>query len=71
MSVYDILACPTCKVRVERHPDLLLCTSCGQQYPIIEGVPVMFPDGSVPEIVHEAELDTRDSYNPSRSALAR
>ena len=64
MSLYDILACPNCLVRVERRGDALRCTACGRQYPIVRGVPVMFPDGSVPEIHHEQELVVRDAYLP-------
>lgn len=64
MSLYDILACPNCKTPVEREEDSLRCTSCGQRYPIVNGTPVMMPDGSVPEIQHEAELTTRDTYMP-------
>ena len=64
MDLFDILACPNCKVAVTRDGDQLTCASCTQSYPIIDGVPVMFPDGSVPDIQHEAELHTRDSYDP-------
>jgi len=27
-------------------------------FPIVDGVPVIFPDGANPEISHEAELNT-------------
>ena len=64
MSLFDILACPTCRVSVERHPDAVICTSCGQHYPVVDGLPVMFPDGSIPEVLHEAELDVRTESNP-------
>lgn len=64
MSLYDILACPNCKVPVQREAEFLCCTACAQHYPIINGVPVLMPDGSVPEVVHEAELITRDAYLP-------
>lgn len=64
MDLFSILACPNCKVAVERGDNQLICTSCTQTFPIIDGVPVMFPDGSVPDIQHEAELHTRDSYDP-------
>lgn len=63
-SLYDILACPNCKTAVDRVGDALRCDACGQHYPIVNGVPVLMPDGSVPEIKHEAELTTRDSYLP-------
>ena len=64
MNLFEILACPTCKVRVTLQGNVLKCEQCGLSFPIVNGVPVMFPDGSIPEIQHEAELDTRDSYGP-------
>lgn len=64
MSLYDILACPTCKVHVARRGDALTCGQCGRSYPIVNGVPVMMPDGSIPSVQHEAELEVRDSYVP-------
>ncbi len=64
MSLYDILACPTCKVHLERFQSSLNCPQCGMKYPIVNGVPAIFPDGSVPEIDHEAELAVRDEYMP-------
>ncbi|MGI9605169.1 MAG: methyltransferase domain-containing protein [Acidimicrobiales bacterium] len=64
MSVFDILACPTCRVPVSRDPDGLHCGNCGQKYPVLNGVPIMLPDGSVPEILHQAEFERRDTYEP-------
>ncbi len=64
MSLYDLLACPTCKVHVERHGASLTCPQCGTTFPVVEGVPIMFADGSNPAIEHEAELHTFPKYNP-------
>ncbi len=64
MSLFDILACPICQVGVTRHADHLDCPTCARRFPIVHGVPIMFPDGSLPAIQHESELETRDSYNP-------
>ena len=64
MSLYDILACPTCKVRVLKENETLRCPQCGQVYPVIDNVPVMFPDGRIPEIKHESELTVRQTYDP-------
>lgn len=37
-----ILACPVCKVHVERDPDgFLRCPACGRRYPVRDGIPVM------------------------------
>lgn len=60
----DLLACPVCKGDVVRNGDRLLCGACPKAYPIVNGVPVMFPDGGVPTITHESELITADTYFP-------
>jgi SAM-dependent methyltransferase len=41
-----------------------VCDSCRQKYPIINGVPIVFPDGRIPDVQHEAELPTNSTYNP-------
>jgi uncharacterized protein YbaR (Trm112 family)/SAM-dependent methyltransferase len=63
-SLYDILACPICRVRLVRQADTLVCTKCQQGYPVINNVPVIFPQGGVPCVQHESELLTRSTYNP-------
>ena len=63
-NLYDLLACPVCKGDVQRDGDRLRCPACPRSYPIVNGVPVMFPDGSVPEIRHEQEVSTVGSYFP-------
>jgi len=64
MSLFDILACPNCKIHIKQQEDSLKCEKCGLSFPIINGIPVMFPDGSVPVIQHEADLQINESYNP-------
>jgi 2-polyprenyl-3-methyl-5-hydroxy-6-metoxy-1,4-benzoquinol methylase/uncharacterized protein YbaR (Trm112 family) len=63
MDLYSLLACPSCKTPVARQTDLLTCTKCHQNYPIVNGVPVMLPDGSIPNIQHQAELPVYDHYD--------
>jgi uncharacterized protein YbaR (Trm112 family)/SAM-dependent methyltransferase len=64
MGLYEILACPTCKMRVSLENNSLRCSQCGQVYPIVDGIPVMLPGGVIPHVTHEASLQIRDSYNP-------
>ncbi len=64
MSLFDILACPTCKVKVKYQLDSLVCEKCFTKFPIVNGVPVMFPDGSIPGFEHEADLQVRSNYDP-------
>lgn len=64
IDLYDILACPNCRTHVNKVGDKLECSSCGTLFPIVNGVPVLFPDGSVPIFQHEAELSIRQTYDP-------
>lgn len=64
MSLFDILACPICRVRIERYPDHLICTKCGTSFPVIDNVPIMFPDGRIPEYTHHKDLVLREGYDP-------
>jgi uncharacterized protein YbaR (Trm112 family)/SAM-dependent methyltransferase len=61
-DLYSILACPLCKVAVQRQGDKLICTQCQRTYPIIDGVPVLLPDGSIPATDYQHELQIRTSY---------
>ena len=63
-SLYALLACPKCRGDVREGTDRLHCVSCAQTYPIVNGVPIMFPDGSNPTIQHESELSTQSNYFP-------
>ena len=63
-SLYDLLACPTCRIKVVRQDDYLYCANCQTSFPIINNVPIMFPDGRLAEIEHQTSLNVLDSYNP-------
>jgi uncharacterized protein YbaR (Trm112 family) len=53
-KLLDILACPICKYyplelyvfeeKDEINEGLMVCTSCGRWYPILEDIPRMLPD---------------------------
>jgi uncharacterized protein YbaR (Trm112 family) len=47
-ELLKILACPVDKAPVELKGDRLVCTSCGRQYPIRDGIPVMLVDEADP-----------------------
>jgi uncharacterized protein YbaR (Trm112 family) len=64
VDLYDILACPTCKVAVIRQNGTLLCRTCQQSYPIVNNVPVLLPDGRVPATEYQHELQVRTGYDP-------
>lgn len=63
-NLYDILACPVCKTAVARIADQIVCSSCGRRYPVVNGVPVLLPDGTVPDIRHEQDLTPQGTYYP-------
>lgn len=49
-QLLDILICPDCGGDVEykdrRH--LIICTACGLQYPVQDGIPVMLVEEATP-----------------------
>jgi uncharacterized protein YbaR (Trm112 family) len=64
MDLYDILACPICKVAVLHENDNLICTQCERWYPIVNNIPVMLPDSSIPITEYQHELNVRPGYDP-------
>jgi uncharacterized protein YbaR (Trm112 family)/SAM-dependent methyltransferase len=62
-KMLDILACPACRATLERQGNELICTA-GHRFPIVKGVPILFPDGRGLEIKHEAPLTVRGGYDP-------
>lgn len=64
MNLYDILACPHCKVAVVRQtPETLVCSQCRRTYPIINNVPVLLPDGST-AAPYDHAVPLRTNYDP-------
>jgi uncharacterized protein YbaR (Trm112 family)/SAM-dependent methyltransferase len=59
-----ILACPTCRVHVERADQALHCPACGRDYPVVDGAPILLPGGSIPVTEHQHGLHVRDTYDP-------
>lgn len=46
----EIMQCPACggALREEADPPLLVCTSCGLRYPVVDGIPVMLVERATP-----------------------
>jgi len=44
-ELFDILACPICKVDLKYNKDKtgLICTKCKFEYPIKDGIPILLP----------------------------
>jgi uncharacterized protein YbaR (Trm112 family) len=66
MDLFSILACPTCKVNVQRQGNLLVCSHCHRTYPVVNGVPVFLTGGAAQstQYQHQHDLIIRDTYDP-------
>ncbi len=64
MDLFSILACPACKLNVQRQGDVLVCSQCQLTYPIVNGVPVFLKGGAVPSTEHQHELNVHSNYDP-------
>ena len=42
-KLLEVLACPTCHGPVVDKETEIVCTACGRQYPVKDGIPVMLP----------------------------
>ena len=44
-ELFDILACPLCRADLEyaKGKKALVCSECGEKYPIEEGIPNLLP----------------------------
>jgi uncharacterized protein YbaR (Trm112 family) len=40
-ELMDILVCPACRSDLREEDPFLVCTSCGLQYPVRDGIPIM------------------------------
>lgn len=53
----DILACPVCDERpaLRLEGERLVCTKCGRNYPILEGIPQLTPEDGTLDPVRTEE----------------
>jgi uncharacterized protein YbaR (Trm112 family) len=63
-TLWDLLACPTCKGELSRVANDLRCEACALSYPVIDGVPVLLPGAPRQDLVprFEAALVPRRGY---------
>ncbi|NLX04253.1 MAG: Trm112 family protein [Phycisphaerae bacterium] len=52
-KLLEILACPACRVKVERIENFIVCTQCRRRFPIRDELPIM--------LLSEAEEPKTDS----------
>ena len=38
------LACPACLGDLQLGKDAVVCTACGRNYPVVDGIPVLIPE---------------------------
>lgn len=43
-----IMVCLVCRAPLEDRDETLLCTGCGVQFPVRDGIPVMLPEAAIP-----------------------
>ena len=43
-KLFEALACPTCKTKLEMQEEELICKRCGVAYPIINSIPNVRPE---------------------------
>ena len=56
-ELLQILACPTCKgeLTLSEAGFFLQCEPCGCDYPVIEGIPVLLPEGASTVLLSKCE----------------
>ena len=59
----DILACPDCRSPLVRQGDQLVCGLGGHIFPLVNGVPILFPGGKFKDIQHEDPLTIWPDYS--------
>jgi uncharacterized protein YbaR (Trm112 family) len=43
-----IMVCLVCRAPLADRGETLLCTGCGVQFPVRDGIPVMLPEAAIP-----------------------
>lgn len=43
-ELLEMLSCPYCKEDVKLEGEKVVCTECGREFPIVDGIPHMLPD---------------------------
>ena len=49
----SMLACPACRGDVGEKDEMIICASCGRQYPVRNGIPIMLVDEAVISLTKE------------------
>lgn len=62
-ELLPILRCPECNGQLERVGDTLACGSCFRAHPVVDGIPVLLPDGVVAQVeADESAYAAGDAY---------
>jgi uncharacterized protein YbaR (Trm112 family) len=70
-TLWDLLACPTCRGDLARVHDDLVCQPCALRYPVIDGVPVLLPGAPRQDLVprFQSVLPPRPGYSAWKERL--
>ena len=63
-QLLPLLRCPTCRSELRAEGEALRCGGCGRRHPIVDGIPVLLPQGAVAQVEQEEHAYTAgDAYN--------
>jgi SAM-dependent methyltransferase/uncharacterized protein YbaR (Trm112 family) len=49
-QLVPLLRCPECRGPLTLAGEALVCASCGRSHPIVEGIPILIPEGAVAQV---------------------
>ena len=58
-DIVALLSCPGCRSGLKWEDDRLSCRTCGAEYPVVDGIPVLLPDGAAREVERSRERPAR------------
>jgi len=63
-SFLSLLACPVCRGKLAWAPEQARCESCGQAYPVVDGIPVLLPPGVESNFHKQSQAEFFDHEDP-------
>lgn len=67
--IAGIIACPSCAGELQLGEQQVVCSGCGNKYPVIEGTPILTPNPNADPRTYLCEVVSRHPYAPGSLAL--
>lgn len=67
--IAGIIACPSCAGELVLGEQQVVCSGCGNKYPVIEGTPILTPNPNADPRTYLCEVVSRHPYAPGSLAL--